>query len=328
MLDITNDDTVTWLKSKLSKLREETGDDVVFYLDTGNTFHTPHYFTFARPMNNPDLYKEHFITAAMEVEDFKVIGVSGASSKRPKAPAFVWMSHLNSSWSSLQSIIPNMLHLGKTNHKAICMGQLIFEFLHCTGVIGYPLINPGPIGGVTNDSSVPDKELFIRWWQLATFLPQLHFLSPPALYAAQERTAPPLNKNEGITPIARSLKSIKDKIVNPLLIKFAGEAMEKSLPLIRPLWMFNPEDENCQVINDQFMIGDTLLVAPVLHQGVRRRSVYLPGPSNGSDIVWKRGTDGPYHRGGQWVSNIEVALDEVLYFEKKADGARPDGLTL
>ena len=108
---------MNWLKSKLSKLREETGDDVVFYLDTGNTFHTPHYFTFSRPMNNPDLYKEHFITAAMEVDDFKVIGVSGASSKRPKAPAFVWMSHLNSSWSSLQSIIPNMLHLGKNKAK-------------------------------------------------------------------------------------------------------------------------------------------------------------------------------------------------------------------
>ena len=117
MLDITNEDSVDWLKSKLSKLREETGDDVVFYLDTGNTFHTPHYFTFSRPMNNPDLYKEHFITAAMEVDDFKVIGGSGASSKRPKAPAFVWMSHLNSSWSSLQSIIPNMLHLGKNKTK-------------------------------------------------------------------------------------------------------------------------------------------------------------------------------------------------------------------
>ena len=124
------------------------------------------------------------------------------------------------------------------------------------------------------------------------------------------------------------MKSIKDKIVNPLLIKFAGEAMEKSLPLIRPLWMFNPTDENCQVINDQFMIGDTVLVAPVLHQGSRMRSVYLPAQTNGTDIVWKRGTDGPYHRGGQWVRDIEVALDEVLYFERKGDGARPDGLTL
>ena len=133
MLDITNEDSVDWLKSKLSKLREETGDDVVFYLDTGNTFHTPHYFTFSRPMNNPDLYKEHFITAAMEVDDFKVIGVSGASSKRPKAPAFVWMSHLNSSWSSLRSIIPNMLHLGKNHTKVLILRLQIrkSKFLVC-----------------------------------------------------------------------------------------------------------------------------------------------------------------------------------------------------
>lgn len=124
MLDITNEDSVDWLKSKLSKLREETGDDVVFYLDTGNTFHTPHYFTFSRPMNNPDLYKEHFITAAMEVDDFKVIGVSGASSKRPKAPAFVWMSHLNSSWSSLQSII----HLGKNKTKVLILRLQILVY--------------------------------------------------------------------------------------------------------------------------------------------------------------------------------------------------------
>ena len=33
------------------------GEDVVFYLDTGNTFHTPHYFSFVEPLHNPDLYK-------------------------------------------------------------------------------------------------------------------------------------------------------------------------------------------------------------------------------------------------------------------------------
>ena len=110
LLDITNTKTVVWLKNKLSQLKNETGDDVVFYIDTGNTFHTPHYFSFNSTLNNPDLYKEHFISACMDV--VKVIGVSGASSKRPKAPAFVWMSHVNSSWEGLQTIIPNMLHLG------------------------------------------------------------------------------------------------------------------------------------------------------------------------------------------------------------------------
>ena len=49
----------------------------------------------------------------LQVPGLKVIGVSGASSKRPKAPAFVWMTEAESSWAGLQSIIPNMLHLGR-----------------------------------------------------------------------------------------------------------------------------------------------------------------------------------------------------------------------
>ena len=90
------------------------------------------------------------------------------------------------------------------------------------GVIGYPLINPGPVGGKTDPASLPDTELFIRWWQLATFLPQLHFLTPPIAY-----------KDQGIGPVARKLKKIRDDIVNPWLINFTSEAMDTSLPLIR-----------------------------------------------------------------------------------------------
>ena len=110
LLDITNQETVVWLQSKLTDLVASIGGEVVFYLDPGNTFHTPHHFTFAQPLYNPDLYKDHFLDACNSV--VQVIGVSGASSKRPKAPAFVWMTPQESSWSSLQSIIPNILHLG------------------------------------------------------------------------------------------------------------------------------------------------------------------------------------------------------------------------
>jgi len=292
LLDITNNKTVAWLKTKLSALIAEDASDAVFFLDTGNTFHTPHYFTFTQPLPNPDLYKEHFIKHCMDV--VKVIGVSGASSKRPKAPAFVWMTPLESSWESLQSIVPNVLNLG---------------------VIGYPFINPGPIGGrPSNSSHNPDVELFTRWWQLSTFLPQLHFLTPPAAY-----------REDGIAPVAKKLKDIKDTIVNPLLLKYAGEAMEKSLPLIRPLWMFNPTDNLCQTIHDQFMIGDKILVAPVLNPGQRRRSVYLPPTVDGPG-VWKRGTDGKYYEGGRWLNSSVVELDEVLYFERLANHIRPGHL--
>ena len=112
LLDITNQDTVDWLQSKLTDLVSSIGGEVAFFLDPGNTFHTPHYFTFAEPLYNPDLYKDIFIDKCMHVVN--VIGVSGSFSRRPKAPAFIWMSPLESSWNNLQSIIPNILHLGIT----------------------------------------------------------------------------------------------------------------------------------------------------------------------------------------------------------------------
>ena len=49
------------------------------------------------------------------------------SFRRPKAPAFLFLSPLESTWENLQSIIPNMLQLS---------------------VVGYPFVNPGAVGGV------------------------------------------------------------------------------------------------------------------------------------------------------------------------------------
>jgi alpha-D-xyloside xylohydrolase len=50
------------------------------------------------------------------------------------------------------------------------------------------------------------------------------------------------------------------------------------------------------------MLGERLLVAPVLKAGQRTRSVYLPQPLEGS-AVWKRETDGTFFEGGQWLHN-------------------------
>jgi hypothetical protein len=91
------------------------------------------------------------------------------------------MSPLEPKWSHLRSIIPNVLQLS---------------------VIGYPFINPGPVGGIpptqmfetpaTNSTSKTgvdlarqlqeDLELYVRWWQLNTFLPMIHFVKPPTAF--------------------------------------------------------------------------------------------------------------------------------------------------
>ena len=95
-------------------------------------------------------------------------------------------------------------------------------------------------------------------------------------------------RDQGIAPVGRKLKQIRDNVVNPLLVKVASQAMDSSLPLIRPLWMLNPHNEQYLVASDQFLIGDQLMVAPVLEPGVTHRPVYLPSSSDGDNIVWKR----------------------------------------
>ena len=91
LLDITSNISAKWFRNQLKAVIQNAhvGDpndflsnqdnDILFYLDTGNTFHTPTFYQFAVPLNNPDLYREYFIDNVMD--DVGVIGVSGASSK-------------------------------------------------------------------------------------------------------------------------------------------------------------------------------------------------------------------------------------------------------
>ena len=68
------------------------------------------------------------------------------------------------------------------------------------------------------------------------------------------------NKQENnflqIAGIAKSLRSIRTKVVLPDLNRSANEAMHSSAPIIRPLWMIDPFDPITHTIDDQFLIGD------------------------------------------------------------------------
>jgi len=98
--------------------------------------------------------------------------------------------------------------------------------------------------------------------------------------------------------------------------------MERSKPVIRPLWMLDPTDPVAQRIDDEFLLGDKILVAPVLTEGARTRDVYLPKTTKGPG-VWKRGTDGTFFEGGQWLNGSSAPLENVLYFVRQPDDARP-----
>lgn len=82
-------------------------------------------------------------------------------------------------------------------------------------------------------------------------------------------------------------------------------------PIIRPMWWLQPEDEDAYLIDDQFAIGNDIVVAPVLYQGKTERDIYLP---NG---WWKDELQQQIIRGGKWVRRYQVPVDKVPYFLRK-----------
>lgn len=174
VLDVTNNRTVPWLLEKLRNVMNKYKFDA-FYLDLGVAYNMPHHYQCEKPLTNPDQYKSLFINNVQS--SVSLFGVNSAI-ERPRAPAFVSLPQFESSWDGLQRVIPTILTYG---------------------LIGYPFLIPGAVGGdyeapgwwsVSNSSEadilLPDKELYVRWLQLATFLPIIRFTHLPSKYGDEK----------------------------------------------------------------------------------------------------------------------------------------------
>ena len=91
-------------------------------------------------------------------------------------------------------------------------------------------------------------------------------------------------------------------------------AHEDGIPPMRPLFLEYPEDQTCYDVEDQYLFGPDLLVAPILDAGARSRTVYLPtGPT------WTDAWTGAAHDGGQTIV-VDAPLERIPLFLR--DGAR------
>lgn len=92
------------------------------------------------------------------------------------------------------------------------------------------------------------------------------------------------------------------------------------VPPMRPLFFDFPEDAGCAAVDDAFMFGPGLLVAPVLHEGARSRAVYLP-----AGTMWTDAWTGDILEGGAWVT-ADAPLERIpLYLRGEARlPIRPD----
>jgi hypothetical protein len=280
VIDITKNRSAQWVQEKLRSIIDTYNIDA-FYLDLGTTFDMPHYYHFDDKITNPDHYKTLFTNTIINSVD--VIGVSSAV-QRPRPPVFVSLPALPSAWKSLQAIVPATLTYG---------------------LIGYPFLIPGPVGGECEISSaLPDRELYIRWLQLSTFLPVVVYRHLPSQYDAD------------VERLARGLAELRRTLVNPLLTKGLSDALYSGLPLARPLWMIEPLDTAAHTVSDEFCVCDQIIVAPVLHPQALEREIYLPAG------VWRDGIDGSLRKGQRWIHNYKVPLEKVAYFIKMPNNTR------
>ncbi len=134
------------------------------------------------------------------------------------------------------------------------------------GLCGVPYAGPA-IGGST---AAPSPELYLRWFQLSAYFPLFHSHSAKG---AGPR-APWAFGDEVLAGCAAAMA--ERERLRPYFTTLAHLAHRTGAPFVRPLWWQHPRERSLRESGDAFLLGDALLVAPVLEEGTRRRRVRLP----------------------------------------------------
>jgi len=167
-------------------------------------------------------------------------------------------------------------------------------------------------GGVHSDPEF--RELLVRWFQYAAFTPafRLHGDRAPQLGLGHDKTGGPnevWSYGEEAYALIVQVLALRERL-RPYLHEQMNLASETGLPPMRPLFVDFADDEVSWTIEDQFLFGRDLLVAPVTEYRARSRSVYLP-----SGARWSNSYTGEQHDGGLWIE-VDAPLEHIPVFAR------------
>lgn len=158
------------------------------------------------------------------------------------------------------------------------------------------------------------RELIVRWFQFGALCPlfRLHGKREPGddrMGADNEVWS----FGDEAYGIICGLLRLRERL-RPYIRLQAAETVRTGVPLMRPLFVDFPEDQDCYWSEDSFLLGDSLLVAPVVEEGARSRMLYLPAGDR-----WTCAWTGRSYQGGREME-VEAPLQRVPLFLR--DGVR------
>jgi len=242
-LDVTNPSAVQWFQNSLRNLVDNVGV-TSFKFDAGELSWLPRGFMTHAELATPNDFTRSYAEMCFDIDrNLRALEVRvGVQTQR--LPVFVRLMDKESRWdddNGLATLIPHVLTFG---------------------LLGYPFALPDMVGGNAYHG-LPDRELYVRWLEANALMPAIQLSIPPWQY------------DDEVVEITHKMLRLRQRYAE-FIVQLAFDATRSGSPIVRPLWWLAPNDEVAQTIDDEFLLGDQLLVAPVITRGATSRRVYLP----------------------------------------------------
>ena len=175
--------------------------------------------------------------------------------------------------------------------------------VNSVGISGMPITSTDIAGYHCLVSLPTDKELFFRWTQLGAMLPVMR------THASSGCAGNWLFDSDRETLLHFKKYAELHTALFPYFYTLAHQAAAKGYPVVRHLMLHYPEDPGSRQEDYQFMIGDRILVAPVVQKHAREREVYFPP---GEWVSW---WDSKHYQGPARFK-VSAPLEEIPVFVK------------
>jgi len=271
LVDLSNPEGEKWFKDQLNSLVSTYGVDG-FKLDAGDP--ESYIGNYSYGDLDPNEHCEAYARLGL---DFPLNELR-ACWKMAGQPLVQRLRDKSHTWGDVQVLIPDMIGLGLIGHQFGC---------------------PDLIGGGEwtsfQDTSVLDEELIVRAAQVSALMPMMQFSVAPWRVLSKENLT-----------ICKDMANLHLRMGNEIM-ELARDCAVSGEPMVRNLEYEYP-GQGYAGIKDQFLLGDKILVAPVVEKGQRSREVILPEGN------WQ-GDDGSLVTGPAKIG-IDVPIERLPWYRK------------